>query len=57
MKKLLLLFMVLSATISLYAVEADFTYQGVNYTVLDEDAKTGSSRKYGAFVKTERMKC
>ena len=37
--------MVLSATISLYAVEADFTYQGVNYTVLDEDAKTCKTAK------------
>ncbi len=40
MKKLLTLLLVLSATISLYAVEADFTYQGVNYIILDEDAKT-----------------
>lgn len=38
MKKLVMLLILLSATISLFA--SDFTYEGVNYTIIDEAIKT-----------------
>ncbi len=63
--KLLTLLVMLSTGLTSYAY--DFKVDGICYNLNMEDktvevasnnsSYSGSSRKYGAFVKTERMKC